>query len=123
MLDSLRFIVLLLWPLTGWATGVTLGTTLIEVPLLAWAMVTILSLVSGLAALLTRWRELEPQNPWLFASSHMLGSIVAGFVTFLFAEQSNMPDFPEAALIAISAHAGARLIDALASRLVAKAAT
>lgn len=118
MFEALRFTIFLLWPMTAWATSVTLGTTLGEVPVLAWSMVFILSLISGLAALLTRWREADPTKPILFAVSHMLGSLLAGFLMFLVAEILNRPDFEEAALIAVAAFAGARLIDAAAVRLI-----
>jgi hypothetical protein len=118
MLDALKFSILLLWPMTAWATSVTLGTSLAGVPMLAWVMVLILSLVSGLAALLTRWREAEPTKPVLFAASHMLGSLLSGVLTFLVAEYAEVPDFGEAALIAVAAFAGARLIDAAAVRLI-----
>ena len=118
MIEALRITVLLLWPMTAWATSVTLGASLSEVPFLAWVMVLILSLISGLAALLTRWREADPVRPVLFAVSHMLGSLLAGFLVFLIAEHLDRPDFEEAVFIAVAAFAGARLIDAAAMRMI-----
>jgi hypothetical protein len=118
--EAARLTILLLWPMTCWATSVTLGAEMAAVPLLAWMMVAILSLVSGLVALLTRWREVEPAKPVLFAASHMLGSGLSGLLAFFLCEDANVADFPEAAVIAVAAFAGARLIEAAAARMVAK---
>lgn len=120
VLSCLKLIIYLLWPTTAWATGITLGTTLTEVPLLAWLMVIILSAVSGLAALLNRIKVDTPVNLTVFVLAHMLGSIVAGVVTFFLSEGADLPDMAEAPAIALAAYAGAALMDKWAARFVEK---
>ena len=115
---TLRVIVWLLWPATTWATSITLDATLAAVPALAWLMVLVLSCVSGLAALLARWNESEPEKPRLFAAAHMAGSLLFGLVVFLACENADLADFAEAMFIAIGAYAGARGMDAVSKRLV-----
>lgn len=120
VLSCLKLIIYLLWPTTAWATGITLGTTLTEVPLLAWLMVIILSAVSGLAALLNRIKVDTPVNLTVFVLAHMLGSIVAGVVTFFLSEGADLLDMAEAPAIALAAYAGAALMDKWAARFVEK---
>lgn len=120
VLTCLKLIIYLLWPTTAWATGITLGTTLTEVPILAWLMVIILSAVSGLAALLNRIKVDAPVNLFVFVLAHMMGSLLAGFVTFFMAEGANLPDMAEAPAIALAAYAGAALMDKWAARFVDK---
>ena len=120
VLTCLKLIIYFLWPTTAWATGITLGTTLTEVPILAWLMVIILSAVSGLAALLNRIKVDAPVNLFVFVLAHMMGSLLAGFVTFFMAEGANLPDMAEAPAIALAAYAGAALMDKWAARFVDK---
>lgn len=120
ILVCLKFIVFLLWPITCWATGITLGTTLNEVPLLAWLMVLILSTVSGLAALLNRIKTEMPARLVPFVAAHMAGSLVAGVLAFFAAEQMDAPDMAEAVSIALAAYAGAAFMDKWSARFVDK---
>lgn len=120
VLSCLKLIVYLLWPTTAWATGITLGTTLTEVPLLAWLMVIILSAVSGLAALLNRIKVDTPVNLPVFVLAHMLGSILAGVLTFFVSEGADLADLAEAPAIALAAYAGAALMDKWAAKFVDK---
>ena len=120
LLWCLKAIVYLLWPTTAWATAITLGTTMAEVPLLAWLMVVILSTVSGLAALLNRIKVDMPVRLAPFACAHMLGSLVAGVLVFLVCEQADAPDMVEAVSIALAAYAGAALMDKWAARFADK---
>ena len=53
-IQAVTVVLWLLWPLTTFAAGVTLGQTLASVPLNAWVSVLVLSVVSGLMALLQR---------------------------------------------------------------------
>lgn len=120
VLGCLKAIVYVLWPTTAWATSITLGTTLHEVPLLAWLMVVILSTLSGLAALLNRIKSEMPTRLVLFVAAHMLGSLVAGGLVFLASEGIDAPDMVEAVSIALAAYAGAALMDKWAARFAEK---
>ena len=115
---AIKAIVYTLWPITAWATAITLGETMSGVPLLAWLMVSVLSTVSGLAALLSRLRDDTPPRLLVFVVSHMLGSIVSGFVVFLACEGANLDDFVEAVSIALAGYAGAKLMDRWSDKLV-----
>jgi amino acid transporter len=120
LLLSLQTIVYMLWPVTAWATGVTIGATLTEVPVLAWVMVLILSTVSGLAALLNRIKTDLPERLPLFIAAHMLGSVLAGLLTFFVGESADIPDMAEAVSVALASYAGAALMDKWAATFAAK---
>jgi membrane protein implicated in regulation of membrane protease activity len=116
---------------------VTLGDTLGAVPGTAWLAVLVLSIISGLMALLQRMslsialeqqlseaRESEyeeislllrnaaiPKGWKVFVVWHMLGALSMGALSFLFLESTDMHDFLEAVAIALSAYSGARLFD------------
>ena len=123
ILTCLKAIVYLLWPVTAWATSITLGATLSEVPLLAWLMVLILSAISGLAALLNRIKTEMPARLVPFVCAHMLGSLVAGVLVFFVTEQADAPDMIEAVSIALAAYAGAALMDKWAAKFADKVAS
>jgi len=116
----LKLCVWLMWPITAWATSITLGSTLASVPLLAWLMVLLLSTVSGLAALLNRLKVEAPARPAVFMASHMLGSWVAGVLVFLGAEAVDAHDLAEAVAIGLAAYAGAKLMDQWSEKFVAQ---
>jgi LydA holin phage, holin superfamily III len=120
VLWALKCVIYLLWPATAWATQITLGTTLMAVPALAWLMVFILATVSGLAALLNTLKTGLPKNWLVFVASHMAGSWLAGLLLFFAMEQVDADDLPEAITIALGAYAGARLIDRWSDMLVKK---
>lgn len=120
-LIALKLCVWSMWPVTAWATSITLGSTLTEVPLLAWLMVLILSSVSGTAALLNRLKTEDPERPVTFVISHMVGSLLAGVLAFLAAEAIDTNDLAEALAIGLAAYAGAKLIDAWADRFITTA--
>ena len=122
-LACLKGIVYLLWPATAWATGITLGTTLNDVPALAWVMVLILSTVSGLAALLNRLKTEMPARLVPFVAAHMLGSLVAGVLTFFISESSDIADMAEAVAIGLASYAGAALMDKWAAKFADKVTT
>jgi hypothetical protein len=118
--------VTLLWPATTYAASVTLGTTLGQVPPVAWFIVLALSVVSGLVSLLQRIKE-EMKTPegdaalkrtwrW-YTAAHMLGALFVGLLAFLFAEGAELRDFFEAIFIAAMSWGGARVMDKLADGL------
>ena len=76
---AVKMVTYLLMPATAWATSITLHESLIQVPLLSWLMVLVLSTVWGLAALLTRLRDAtEVRRPWLFASAVQAARLAPG---------------------------------------------
>jgi hypothetical protein len=107
-----------MWPVTAYATAITIGETLVSVPLLAWLMVLLLSTVSGTAALLNRLKLETPSRPVMFAISHMMGSWVSGALTFLAAEAFDVHDMTEAVAIGLAAYSGAKLMDRWSDRFV-----
>lgn len=120
----LQTILLWLWAPSAYATTVTLGTSLASVPALAWALVCVLSSVSGLAALLNRIKDLQPARPALFMAAHMLGSMLAGALTFLALQGfGGVNDFLQTVVISVAAYAGATLLDSAADTLNARVRT
>lgn len=117
---ALKCIVYLMWPVSAYATGITLGTTMASVPSLAWVMVLLLSTISGLAALLSRLREETPTRVFVFVMAHMLGSILAGMLVFFACEGAELNDFVEAVSIGLAAYAGAKLMDRWSDKFVTK---
>lgn len=128
--DTLFYITLLLWPLTGYAAGVTLSKTIGGVSRLDWALVAALSLVAGLVALLQlmrkdvrKYEELlqnwvpdmnpppEPRWSTYLIFLHMLLSLIAGIAVFFGCEAYDVEDFREALLIGIGAYSGAKTLD------------
>lgn len=56
----------------------------------------------------------------VFATAHMLGSILAGLLVFFIGSGAGVQDFYQAAFIAVGAYAGARFMDTAADKLVTK---
>lgn len=119
-LAALKLVVYLLWPATAWATQITIGQTLADVPLLAWLMVFILSTVSGLAALLNALKVDLPKRWPIFIGAHMLGSWLAGILLFFGLEGAETADLVEALAIGLGSYAGARLMDKWSDIFVSK---
>lgn len=117
---AVKAVVYTLWPVTTLAAQITLGTTLSTVPALAWLMVFILSTVSSLAALLNKLKTDTPSHVKTYVAAHMLGSWLAGVLTFFVMEAADLADFTEAVGIALAAYAGARLMDKWADAFVSK---
>lgn len=121
-LAAVQAIIYTLWPTTIWAAQITLGESLSSVPGLAWLMVFILSTVSGLAALLNRLKTETPPRLAVFVAAHMLGSWLAGVITFFGVEVLDQHDLLEAVAIALGAYAGARAMDRWSDSFVDKVA-
>ncbi|MGV8823956.1 phage holin family protein [Methylibium petroleiphilum] len=130
-----RAVILVLWPITTWAAGESLGTTLGAVTLADWLSLVILSTVSGLVALLHRVRrsfEAEALRQagqpaaeadrqlidWrIFATCHMSGAILVGFIVFALCEALDINNYLEAACIALASWGGAKFADRWADGL------
>lgn len=115
-LVAAKAVLLLLWPLTGWAATITFGQKLSEIPLLAILMTLMLSTLSGLTALLNAMKQeydktSEIERLWLFVSSKMLGSNVAGLLMFFAGETYNFADTAQAVAIILAAFGGGPLIE------------
>lgn len=119
---ALKLVVYLLWPVTAWATQITLADTLMAVPGLAWAMVFILATVSGLAALLNALKAGLPPKWAIFVAAHLMGSWLAGILVFFAMEQADIADMTEAVSIGLGSYAGARLMDKWSEFLIRKVA-
>jgi hypothetical protein len=105
-----------MWPLTAWAASITFGERMAAIPLLAILMTAMLSTLSGVTALLHKMKQEyeksgEIQRLWLFISSNLLGSNVAGLLCFFAAESYNVTDTMEAAAIVLAAFGGTWLIE------------
>jgi hypothetical protein len=109
------------WAPVAYATTVTLNDTLSGVPPMAWAMVLVLSTISGLAALLNHLKEDTPERMLFFVLSRMIGSILSGVLTFfVLSGMGGVNDFFSVAIISIAAYAGVQLLDSAASGLATR---
>lgn len=117
---SLKVMVYSLWPVTAWATQITLANSLMAVPPLAWLMVFILSTVSGLASLLNSLKAEDSRHWLLLTTAHMLGSWLSGFIMFLIAEDTAVSDLMETVFIAIAAYSGAKLTEKASELMLSK---
>lgn len=126
---TLQAILLLLWPLTTWAAGASLGQTFGAITLADWLVLLVLSTVSGLVALLHRLRlsmeaaAAQAANlpaadadrvriPWpVFALCHMAGALFTGLLAFLACEALDLGSYWEAAAIALASWSGAKVAD------------
>lgn len=134
--QGVRVVVLfLLWPLTTYAAGASLGDTFGAITAADWVSLALLAAVSGTVALLHRVRRSfeaialqqaglpsDPQDAqridWkLFAVCHMAGAMLVGFITFLFCEAADLNSYIEAAAIALASWRGAKLADKWADGL------
>lgn len=124
---AIQVVIYLLWPSTIFAAQVTLSNSITGVPIAAWVMVFILSTVSSLAALLSRLKVDTPPRLALFVTSHVLGSWLAGLLSFLLAQAVKdtygMHDFVSVVFIALSSYAGATLMDRASSALTNRVAS
>ena len=106
----------LLWPLTATAATITFGERMTAIPALAIVMTLLLSTLSGVTALLHAMKKEYEQNKqvdrlWLFVSSKLLGSNLAGLLMFFGAEHFGMAETTEAAAICLAAFGGGPLIE------------
>lgn len=126
-LRAVQVVTYLLWPSTLFAAQVTLSNSITGVPAAAWVMVFILSTVSSLAALLSRLKVDTPPRLAMFVASHVLGSWLAGLLSFLVAqavkETYGLHDFISVVVIALSSYAGAQLMDKASSALTNRVAS
>lgn len=131
-LAALKAIIMLLWPVTAWAAGASLGQTFGAITLSDWLVLLVLSTVSGLVALLNRVRiSLEAvaaeaagqphqagdrvRIAWpVFAACHMTGALFVGALAFFGCEAFDLNTYLEAALIALASWSGAKLADRFA---------
>lgn len=101
-----------------------------EVASISWALAGVamlLSTLSGITALLWRVeRELREApdkpllRPWLFASSHMACSWLAGSLAFALSEAQNLNEWWELAAVIAASFAGATFVQAAAERILSK---
>lgn len=117
------------------AAGGSLGSTLGAVTPADWVSIVLLSVVSGLVALLHRVRrsfeydalvqagraaDVADQQliDWrIFAAVHMAGAVFVGFVAFLLGSWMEINSYLQAAFIALSSWGGAKVADRWADTL------
>jgi uncharacterized membrane protein len=107
---------IILWPISAIAATITFGSQLAQIPLLAILMTCLLSTLSGVTALLHAMKqEYERAGDiprlWLFVSSKMFGSNVAGILMFFVAEGYQLTDAWQAASIILAAFGGGPLVE------------
>jgi hypothetical protein len=111
ILAAVKLGVFCLWPFSAYAATIAFGDRLTHIPPLALAMTFILSSLAGVTSLLQAMKdEYEKKGKidrlWLFVSSKMFGSNVAGLVAFLVSENFTIGEGTEAAAIIIAAFGG-----------------
>lgn len=132
----LQVVLLVIWPVTAYASAESLGQTFGAIKSADWAVVFLLSSFSGLVALLQRIRKnfearaleqaglpFESTNKLLidirfYALCHMTASLAGGFIAFIFCEYQDLNTHMEALMIAGFAWSGATAADRIADRLV-----
>ena len=128
----LQFMILLMWPMSVWAAGATLGNLFSAHSAADWGAVMLITTISGMVALMTRIRKsmeadakeklgqpFEAQDKMLldwrtFAIFHMVGSYAAGLTMFMIAEHLEWDSYVEALAITAVAWVGAQFMDKLA---------
>lgn len=128
----IRFLTVLLWPFSVWASGATLGSVMTGHSASDWGALFLLTTVSGLVALLNRVRKSMEADALMklglpfnqedkmllgwkwFAVFHMAGSYILGLVVFMIAEHQDWDSYVEALGITLAAWIGAKGMDILA---------
>jgi hypothetical protein len=105
-----------MWPITATAASITFGEKLTSIPALSILMTLLLSTLSGVTSLLNAMKREYEQNKtidrlWLFISSKLLGSNLAGLLAFLGSEYWGVPDTAIAIAIILAAFGGGPLIE------------
>lgn len=125
---ALRLMLVALWvPTLALAGSITLQTTFEGITLTVVSIVAALSTLSGATALVVRIdKELRSQpdatlpRPWLFVSANMLGSWLAATVAFITGEGQDMNDWTELGFIIVASFIGARFLEMIAEKYLAK---
>jgi hypothetical protein len=120
-----QVVLCLLWPLTATAASITFGDKMTTIPVLAVVMTLLLSTLAGVTALLHALKkEYEENNRidrlWLFVTSKLFGSNMAGMLMFFGAEYWDMSEAAEAAAICLAAFGGGPLIERAVSHFADK---
>lgn len=120
-----KLALLMLWPVSAWAATLTFGGQMAQIPLLDLAMTLILSILSGVTALVHAMKqEYEKSGAiprlGLFVASKLLGSIVAGLLMFFGADSWDIPSTRLAAAIILCSFGGTWLIERALNFFVTK---
>lgn len=110
----MRLFLILAWPSSVWATALTFGESVSKITPLEWFLVCLLSTLSGLTSLLIRVsNEINAnpprtiRHPFIFGGAHMLGSWLAGVMTFFSAAQFGFYGFSIGVAVPAIAFGGA----------------
>ena len=119
LITCLNILVGAAWPLSAVAATQTFGTGLAELSFLSVFMALVISSLSGLTALLHHMKkDLEANGSinhlWLYVSSKMLGSNLAGLMT-LFTTEGRFDANTQAGMIIVAAFAGLMVLDKVAT--------
>ena len=104
---------------TAYAQTQAFGQELFSLDLMVWGCVLILSAVGGLASLLPKLHDpLHPvRSVALVVSSHLVGAIAAGLVTFFGAVNVGLSDMEVAASITVAGFAGTWALEKARTKL------
>lgn len=124
-LFAVKITLIFLWPVSAWAASITFGDQMAQIPLLSLLMTLILSTIVGATALLHAMKveyEKAPEIPrlWLFITSKMLGSNVAGLFVFFMAESWDIRTSYMAGAIMLASFAGTVFVERLSQNFVDK---
>lgn len=127
LFNAIKVFVAMMWP-TSLLAAPVIQQSFDSVPGVAWFVVSLLSTLGGVTALMYRLQQQldNPDKPvkferlWILVTSQMLCSWLAGSIFFLLGLHWEWPMFLLGAAVAVASFGGAKTIEAVAERFLAK---
>lgn len=127
LFQAIRIFIAMMWPTSLFAAPV-IQQSFDSVPGIAWLVVSALSTLGGVTALMYRL-QMQLENPdkpvkferlWILVASQMLCSWLAGAIFFLLGLHWEWPLFLLGAAVTVASFGGAKTIEAVAERFLSK---
>lgn len=127
LFHAIRIFIAMMWP-TSLLAAPVIQQSFDSVPGIAWLVVSLLSTLGGVTALMYRLQQ-QLENPdkpvkfdrlWILVTSQMLCSWLAGSVFFMLGLHWEWPLFLLGAAVAVASFGGAKTIEAVAEKFIAK---
>lgn len=115
----IKIIIFLLWPITVTAAVISSNSNpFSEISGLHVLIMTAISTLSGVTALtlridaeLRKYKDTQLPRPMLFASSHMLGSWLAGILAFALSQHNSFTVWWQIGFVIIASFSGAKFVE------------